>query len=191
MMAFARPKKREPVGEAGLFEYAVGVLSRRMRTVRDLRRLMRLRAIEGEQGAADMDRVVERLIDLKYLSDTRFAQDYTRMRKENQGFGRRRVAQDLAVKGVEKELAASTLAAAYDEVDEVELARAYVERKRIKKPAGANAQKETVRLMNRLMRAGYSSGAIFKLLRAWEVPAVEEGGGDSDSYAEKDDLPEF
>ena len=27
-MAFARPKKREPVGEAGLFDYAVGVLAR-------------------------------------------------------------------------------------------------------------------------------------------------------------------
>ena len=40
-MAFARAKRREPVGEAGLFEYAVGVLARRMRTVRDLRRLMR------------------------------------------------------------------------------------------------------------------------------------------------------
>ncbi len=30
------------------------------------------------------------------------------MRKENQGFGRRRVAQDLAVKGVGKELVAET-----------------------------------------------------------------------------------
>ena len=40
-MAFARPKKREPVGEAGLFEYAVGTLARKMRTVRDLNRLMR------------------------------------------------------------------------------------------------------------------------------------------------------
>ena len=40
-MAFARPKKREPVGEAGLFEYAVGALARRMRTERDLRRLMK------------------------------------------------------------------------------------------------------------------------------------------------------
>ena len=38
-MAFQRAKQREPVGEAGLFEYAVGALSRRMRTVRDLRRL--------------------------------------------------------------------------------------------------------------------------------------------------------
>ena len=183
-MAFQRPKKREPVGEAGLFEYAVGALSRRMRTVRDLRRLMKTRAHEGEAGERDMDRVVERLIELKYLSDTRFAQDYTRLRKENQGFGRRRVAQDLAVKGVDKDLAATTLETAYGETDEVELARAYCAKKRIPQPRD---QKETVRVMNRLMRAGYGSGAIFKLLRSWQVE-VPKVGGDSDQYG---DLPEF
>lgn len=186
-MAFARPKKREPVGEAGLFEYAVGTLARKMRTVRDLKRLMRPRAMEGAEGERDMDAVVARLIDLKYLSDTRFAQDYTRMRKENQGFGRRRVQQDLAMKGVEKELVSSTLAAAYDETDEVALARAYCERKRIKQPAGPNAQKETVRVMNRLMRAGYGSNAIFKLLRAWNVEVPVEVSDDGGEY----ELPEF
>ena len=66
-MAFARPKKREPVGEAGLFDYAVGVLARRMRTVRDLRRLMKNRAEEGEEGERAMDAVVARLKELKYL----------------------------------------------------------------------------------------------------------------------------
>ncbi len=183
-MAFQRAKQREPVGEAGLFEYAVGALSRRMRTVRDLRRLMKTRAHPGEAGERDMDRVVERLIELKYLSDTRFAEDYTRLRKEGQGFGRRRVAQDLAVKGVAKELAAATLETAYGEADEVELARAYCAKKRIPRPKD---QKETVRVMNRLMRAGYGSGAIFKLLRSWDVEAPEVGG-DSDQYGE---LPEF
>ena len=175
-MAFVRAKKREPVGEAELFEYAVGVLSRRMKTVRDLKRLMKARAFEGERGERDMNAVVERLVELKYLSDTRFAQDYTRLRKENQGFGRRRVQQDLAVKGVDKELAATTLAAAYDETDEVALARAYCEKKRIKQPSGVDAQKQTVRVMNRLMRAGYSSTAIFKLLRG--VEGGGSGGGD-------------
>jgi len=186
-MAFARPKKREPVGESGLFEYAVGTLARKMRTVRDLKRLMRPRAMEGAEGERDMDAVVARLIELKYLSDTRFAQDYTRMRKENQGFGRRRVQQDLAMKGVDKELVSSTLAAAYDETDEVALARAYCERKRIKQPAGPDVQKETARVMNRLLRAGYGSNAIIKLLRSWkiEVPAEVSDGGEE--YC----LPEF
>lgn len=188
-MPFARPKKREPVGEAELFDYAVSSLARRMRTVRDLRRLMKPRAHEGEQGERDMDRVVERLTELKYLSDTRFAQDFTRLRKENQGFGRRRVQQDLALKGVDKELAQTTLAAAYDEADEVALARAYCERKRINPPSGPEAQKQTVRLMNRLLRAGYSSNAIFKLLRAWKVapPEADTDEIEPDGY----DLPEF
>ena len=186
-MAFARPRKREPVGETELFDYAVGSLARRMRTVRDLRRLMKPRALEGEPGERDMDRVVERLIELKYLSDTRFAQDFTRLRKENQGFGRRRVQQDLAQKGVDKYLVQTTLAAAYDEADEVALARAYCERKRMKAPEGPEAKKQTVRLMNRLMRAGYSSNAIFKLLRAWKVETPEEDASEPDSY----DLPEF
>ena len=190
-MAFARAKKRDPVGEAGLFEYAVGTLARKMRTERDLRRLMKTRAEEGEAGQRAMDAVVARLVELKYLSDTRFAADYTRMRKENQSFGRRRVQQDLTMKGVGKELVETALEAAYGEADEVALARQYCLRKRMQKPKD---QKETVRVMNRLIRAGYSSGAIFKVLRNWEVPEEMipgESGGDSDSYAEKDDLPEF
>lgn len=183
-MAFQRAKQREPVGEAGLFEYAVGALSRRMRTVRDLRRLMKVRAHPGEDGERDMDRVVERLIELKYLSDERFAEDFTRVRKEGRALGRRRVAQDLAVKGVDKELAATALESAYGEANEVELARAYCAKKRIPQPAD---QKETVRLMNRLMRAGYGSSAIFKLLRSWNVETPEVST-DSDQYGE---MPEF
>lgn len=186
-MAFQRPKKRDPVGEAGLFEYAVGTLARKMRTVRDLRRLMRNRAEPGDAGEQAMDAVIARLIDLKYLSDTRFAADYTRLRKENEKFGKRRVQQDLMQKGIGKELIASTIATAYEDVDEVSLARAYCAKKRMKQPSGVDSKKETVRVMNRLLRAGFSSNAIFKLLRSWNVEApVEETDQLEDS-----DLPEF
>lgn len=189
-MAFARPKKREPVGEAELFEYAVSSLARRMRTVRDLRRLMKFRAEEGEAGERAMDAVVARLQEMNYLSDTRFAADYTRLRKENEKFGRRRVQQDLAMKGVSKELVAETLAVAYQDVDEVALARAYIARKRMKQPSGADIQKETVRTMNRLMRAGFSSKAIFKVLRAWGAPVEEfEAAFDGEEIPPTSDTP--
>ena len=188
-MAFARPKKREPVGEAGLFDYAVGVLARRMRTVRDLRRLMKLRAEEGEAGERAMDAVVARLTELKYLSDTRFAADYTRLRKENEKHGRRRVQQDLTQRGVHKDLVAATLAKAYDHVDEVALAREYIARKRMKQPVGADAKKQTVRVMGRLMRAGFSSSAVFKVLREWSVSEESLEGleeiGAADDYVER------
>lgn len=181
-MAFQRAKVREPVGEGGLFEYAVGALSRRMRTERDLRRLMKVRAFPGEAGERDMDKVVARLVELKYLSDTRFAQDYTRLRKENQGFGRRRVAQDLGAKGVGKELADAALEQAFGETDEVELVKKYCERKRIPQP---QEPRDVQRVMGRLMRAGYSPGSIFKVLKGWKVE-VEEA--DAEKYGE---LPDF
>ena len=120
-----------------------------------------------------MDRVVLRLKELNYLSDTRFAADYTRLRKENEKFGRRRVQQDLVQKGVHKDLVASTLANAYEDVDEVALAREYISRKRMKRPEGEDAKKQAARVMGRLMRAGFSAGTIFKILREWDVEVDE------------------
>jgi regulatory protein len=172
-MAFVRGKKREPVGEAGLFEYAVGMLARRMRTVRDLRRLMKARAVEGAEGEAAIDAVLARLIELNYLSDVRFAADYTRLRKEGEKFGRRRVQQDLAAKGVASELVGAAVGAAYEGVDEVALAREYCARKRMKQPSGEKKEKETARVMGRLLRAGFSAGTVFKVLREWGVEVEE------------------
>jgi regulatory protein len=169
-MPFKRARVRQPLGEAALFEYAVGALARRMRTVRDLRRLMKTRAEAGAEGEAAMDAVVARLKELNYLSDTRFAADYTRLRKENEKFGRRRVQQDLTAKGVSAELVGAAVGAAYEGVDEAALARQYCERKRMRQPAN---EKETARMIGRLMRAGFSSSAIFKVLKTWGVEVEE------------------
>ena len=159
-MAFKKAKKREALGEAGLLEYAVRALASKMRTERELRRLMKTRAAEGEDGERAIDAVVARLKELNYLSDTRFAADYTRLRKENEKFGRRRVQQDLAAKGVAAELVSSAVGAAYEGVDEVALAREYVARKRMKQPAGEKKQQETARVVGRLLRAGFSLSLI-------------------------------
>jgi regulatory protein len=172
-MAFKRAKTREPLGEAGLMEYAVRMLASRMRTERELRRLMQRRAADGDEGERAMNAVVARLKELNYLSDVRFAADYTRLRKEGEKFGRRRVQQDLAAKGVAAETVGAAVGAAYEGVDEVALAREYVARKRMKQPAGEKAKQESARVMGRLLRAGFSAGTVFKVLREWGV-AVEE-----------------
>ena len=180
MSPFQRPKPRPPLTEEALFEYAVGSLARRMRSVRDLHRLMKLRAEAGEVGEQAIGRVLQRLTDLRYLSDERFAADFTRLRKENQSHGRRRVQQDLAAKGIAKDLVTHTIAHAFDDTDELALTRQYAERKRIKPPA---TEKETARIMGRLLRAGFSSTAIWKLLRLWKVD-IEEGQEDPTEVAE-------
>ncbi len=178
---FKKARVREPLEEKGLLDYAVRMLGRQMRTERDLRRLMKRRAEEGSEGERAMDAVVARLKELNYLSDTRFAADYTRLRMEGEKFGRRRVQQDLAGKGVASETVGSAIGAAYEGVDEVALARAYVARKRMKQPAGDKAQKEkeTKRVMGRLLRAGFSAGTVFKVLKDWGVEVEEEDVEDS------------
>lgn len=177
-MAFSRAKTaKPPLDEAGLLEYAVKSLSSKMKSVRDLRRRMAERAELGEAGAKAMDAVIAKLKDLGYLSDERFAADYTRMRQENEKFGRRRVQQGLMQKGIAVELTNATLSAAYDEVDEVALARQYVERKRMKKPEG---DKEIARTMRRLMAAGFSTRTIWKVLRGWGAEVNEVDVAEAD-----------
>lgn len=168
-MAFQRPRSVVPHSEPELFDYAVGSLARRMRSERDLRRLLVARADASDPEA--VDRVLARLRDLRYLSDERFAADYTRLRQEGQSFGQRRVRQDLQVKGIGKELITTTLNHAYAETDEVALAEQFCGRKRIAPPANP---KETARVMGRLLRAGFSSTAIWKLLRSWKVEVEVE-----------------
>ena len=118
-----------------------------------------------------------KLKELGYLSDERFAADYTRLRKENEKFGRRRVQQGLMQKGIPQELMEVTLAAAYDEVDEVALAKEYVARKRMKKPED---EKEIARAMRRLVGAGFSTRTVWKVLRGWGAEVDEVDVEDSE-----------
>ena len=115
-------------------DYAVKSLGARMQSVRDLRRKLADRAAPGPEGAEAVDRILAKLVEMRYLSDERFAADFTRLRQENRALGRRRVQQDLQVKGIASELIQTTLQEAYGDVDEQALVRTHLERKRIKTP---------------------------------------------------------
>ncbi|HKD85145.1 MAG TPA: regulatory protein RecX [Terriglobales bacterium] len=162
------PFKRTPktYDEESLYEYAIGALGRRMRTVAEIRRLMRKRVSTQPNGEALMDTVVARLKAQRYLNDTTYAESYSRLRKENEKFGRLRVIQDLKVKGVHGEVIDKVVSAAYDDVNEEQLARDFLRRKRIAKPAD---QKQAARVFRTLVRAGFASRAIFRILKKWDV----------------------
>jgi regulatory protein len=165
-VAFRAHKTPVFLDEEKLFEYAVRLLGQQMRTVAEVKRLLRRRVEPGEAGEAKVDAVVARLKERKYLNDTSYAQDYAKLRQENASIGKRRVQQDLIRKGVHAAVIGKTLDAAYENVNEEELARRHLERKRVKKPAN---EKEAARVMRMLMRAGFSSGAIFRILKKWDV----------------------
>ncbi|HEY2470418.1 MAG TPA: regulatory protein RecX [Terracidiphilus sp.] len=160
-------KPKSFLNESGLYDYAVKALGRHMRTEVELRRLMHQRVEPGPRGDQVIAAVIARLKEQRYLDDRSYAETYTRLRKENEKFGQRRVRQSLRQKGVSAALVEKTVAESYANTNEEKLAREYLERKRVTKPAN---EKETARVMRRLMVAGFSTGVIYKILRQWDVP---------------------
>src|SRR6266699_3352781 len=164
-MGFGRQRKFETEGE--LYEYAVGALGRRMRSVAELKRLLRNRVeADTEIGKTLVELVIRRLKDQGYLNDAKYAAAYSSLRRDNEKFGRRRVLTELKVKGVHGEVIEKAIDAAFAEVDEEKQAREYLRRKRLKKPSN---KKDAARIFRQLMRAGFGAKTIFKILRKWDL----------------------
>src|SRR6202795_699707 len=121
-MSFPRPKKTGSENE--LYEYAVGALGRRMRTVAELKRLLRPRVeAETEIGQTLVELVIRKLKDQGYLSDAKYAAAYSAFRRDNEKFGRRRVITDLKIKGVHGDVIEQAVDSTYEDVSEEKLAR--------------------------------------------------------------------
>ncbi len=163
---------RNPLSEEELYEYAVRSLGRQMRTAAELTRLLRRRVEPGEAGQAKIAAALGRLKERNYLDDTAFASTYARLRQENRSFGRRRVQQELARKGIHRELIASAVDAVYGGRSEEQLARAFVQRQRIRKPG---SEKETARVVRKLAGAGFSFATISGILKGWDVDPAAAG----------------
>jgi regulatory protein len=164
-MAFSRPRKLYT--EEELYEYAVGALGRRMRTVAELKRLLRQRVeIDTEIGQTLVELIIRKLKDQGYLNDAKYAAAFSSYRRDNEKFGRQRVITDLKIKGVHGEVIEKAVGSVYEEIDEEKQAREYLKRKRLKKPAD---QKQAARIFRQLVRAGFRSKTIFTILRKWDV----------------------
>jgi len=159
-------RSRKVYDEQMLYEYAIGALGRKMRTTAELKRLMREKVREQPHAELLVDVVVARLKEQRYLNDTAYAESYSRFRKDNEKFGRMRVVQDLKAKGVHGDIIEKTVSAAYGDVNDEQLARQFLQRKRLKQPSD---QKQAARIFRTMVRAGFSSRIIFRILKQWNV----------------------
>src|SRR5258708_34905963 len=166
-MSFPRPKKRT-YSEDELYEYAVGALARRMRTVAELKRLMRARVEEAatEYGQTLIELVIRRLKDQGYLNDSQYAATYSSLRRDNQKFGKMRVITELKTRGVHGDLIDKAVTSAYEGVSEEKQARQYLRRKQLQKPKD---RKEVARVFRQLARAGFGTKTIMTILKKWDV----------------------
>ena len=159
-------RSRKPLDEPALHEYAVGALARRMRSVAEMKRLLRPRVTPDAAGERMVEAVVRRLKDYNYLNDSAYAATFTTLRKENEKLGRRRVVTELKARGVHGEVIEKAVGAAYQGVNEEKLARAFLRRKRMRKPT---SQKEAARIFRAMARAGFATGTILRILKKWDV----------------------
>ena len=129
------------------------MLARAPRSVRDLRRRLLLKG----ETEVDVDAAVERLTVAGLLDDAAYARAFVRAKVSSQGFSRRRLQQELAKRGVAREVADAAIVEVLqdDEVDEV----ANIERsarKKLRTLAGLDEETQRRRLYAYLARRGYS-----------------------------------
>jgi regulatory protein len=168
-VAFKRAQRRDYTEET-LYDYAIGALGRRMRSVAEMKRLMRPKVSHQDGFEAMVEAVVERLKQQKYLNDTRYAEAYSTNRKTNEKFGARRVITDLKSRGVHGDVINAAMKTTYGDTDELELAKKFLARKRTR-PVDPKDQKAMARIFRMLLRAGFSTRNAYRVLNGMKADA--------------------
>jgi regulatory protein len=139
-----------------------------MRTVAELKRLMRARVedAESEYGQTLIELVIRRLKDQSYLNDAQYAAYYSSLRRDNQKFGKMRVVTELKTRGVHGSVIEKAVEDAYGGMTEEKQARAYLRKKRLEKPKD---RKQAARVFRQLARGGFGARTIIAILKKWDV----------------------
>jgi regulatory protein len=156
-------RKARHLDAEGLWNYALRALGGRAHSTGEMREKLGRRAEKAE----DVERVLARLKDSKYLDDHQFAEGYATARLSNEGFGKTRVLRDLRQHRVAPALAEKTVHAVYRDVDETSLIEEWIRRKyRTREREGLfQEDKDLASAYRRLLRAGFRTGEIVRVLK--------------------------
>lgn len=128
--------------------------------------------------SADAGTTIERLKDIGYLNDERFAENFAQARVENDGFGRIRLLSDLRAHRVAGEIAERAVEQALEGRSETELIEAWIERRMpaINMGGPVEDERKLASAYRKLRRAGFTSGGILTALkqRAARPESIEE-----------------
>jgi regulatory protein len=147
------------------FELAVGAISRKERTVAELRAWLTARDVE----AAEAEEAIERLTAVGELDDERFARRYAEDKRELRGWGPDRIREALVERGIERGLAEA--AAGRDgPVEQAERAAALL------RGRGAQLGSEAgrARALAYLARRGYDYEIAYQAVRLAERAAGDD-----------------
>ena len=141
---------RPPEGRA--FAVSLDMLARAPRSARDLRRRLLLKG----EAEADVDAAIARLTAAGLLDDAAYARAFVRSKVSSQGFSRRRLQQELAKRGVARDVADAAIIEVMRDEDVDEVANIErVARKKLRALKGLDEDTQRRRLQGFLARRGY------------------------------------
>ncbi|MHB8754619.1 MAG: regulatory protein RecX [Candidatus Acidiferrales bacterium] len=141
---------------------------RRSYSVHEMRLYLERRAENEDHVKA----VLQKLKEMQYLDDARYARGYARIHAQQRRQGKFRIARELRGRGVPDRHIEAALETAFAETDEASLVRARLER-RLRQAHGPLDEKKRASIYRSLLRAGFSSDVIRAELRAATKVAAE------------------
>jgi regulatory protein len=157
---------------------AVKLLAAKPRSVAELRERLLEKEWTTEEAA---DYAIARLSEYGYVNDEQFALGYASARVRQKPVGRSRLARDLQMKQIDRELAEQTLEKVFEATPEAELIDAAIERRTRLRGRPTNRQ-ETKSLFDHLLRRGFSYDLVINKVRALsstDLSEEEETGNDA------------
>lgn len=143
-----KPKERKPKSADEALSSLMRLCSRAEKSSGDALRLMRTWGVAEEERQG----VLDRLIAQRFIDDARYAEAYTREKSVMAGWGVRKIAEQLRLKGISRDIITSTLAK-LDADEQVER----LEAKLIKKMRTTKSA-STYELRGKLLRYGLTLG---------------------------------
>ena len=164
-----RSSPRKFSSEDDLYLAAINSLARRAYSVYEMRTYLERRAEDKDTVKG----VLERLKELNYLDDARYARQFVRLHTELRKRGAFRIARELRARGVPDRHIEAALAERSPESSESALVRERLTR-RIKLLRGPLDERRVASLYRSLLRAGFAADTIRRELSALTKQSIEE-----------------
>lgn len=155
------------------YDRALDMLALRARSARELRRQL----LRKGEPADQVDAVIARLHAAGFLDDGAFARQFARTKALGAGMSRRRIQQELARRGVERDIGERAIADVFEEeqLDESAVVE-QAARKKLRSLKNLDEETRKRRLFAYLARRGYDLDDIKRAVQAlggMEIDAVE------------------
>jgi len=164
-----RAAHRKLCDEGELYNSAINGLARRAYSVYEMRSYLERRAEDKDVVKG----VLDRLKQLDYLDDARYARQFVRLHSELRKQGPFRIARDLRARGVPDRHIEAALVERSVESNESAMVRTRLER-RLKTLRGPLDERRVASLYRSLLRAGFSADTIRRELSALAKRPMEE-----------------